>query len=78
MIENIFEKNYAECLIARTVVKGGGKGEAIGHAIVHRLPERSALTDSSACSVLLHILDMAWYSRSIRMWPYIEMSEKQV
>lgn len=35
MIQNIFEKKYAECLIARTVSQNGDKGEAIGLALVY-------------------------------------------
>ncbi|WWC60483.1 uncharacterized protein I303_103056 [Kwoniella dejecticola CBS 10117] len=33
MIENIFEKGYAECLIARTVNEDGSKGIAVGLAL---------------------------------------------
>ena len=34
MIENIFEKKFAECLIARTVNNHNEQGEAVGLALV--------------------------------------------
>jgi hypothetical protein len=36
MVENIFKKGYAECMIARTNTSDGSKGEAIGLALVSR------------------------------------------
>ncbi|KAK1927700.1 acyl-CoA N-acyltransferase [Papiliotrema laurentii] len=33
MVENIFKKGYAECMIARTNTSDGSKGEAIGLAL---------------------------------------------
>ena len=36
MIENIFKKGYAECLIARLATTDGSKGEAVGLALVRR------------------------------------------
>lgn len=34
MIENVFRKKYAECLIARKETSDGSKGEAVGLALV--------------------------------------------
>ncbi|RSH92656.1 hypothetical protein EHS25_008101 [Saitozyma podzolica] len=33
MIENVFRKKYAECLIARKETSDGSKGEAVGLAL---------------------------------------------
>jgi hypothetical protein len=37
MIENVFRKKYAECLIARKETSDGSKGEAVGLALVSLL-----------------------------------------
>lgn len=34
MIENVFKKGYAECLILRQASDSGSKGEAVGLALV--------------------------------------------
>jgi len=34
MVENIFKKNYAECMIARVSTTDGSKGQAVGLALV--------------------------------------------
>lgn len=34
MIENIFKKKYAECMIARVETTDGSKGQAVGLALV--------------------------------------------
>ena len=35
MIDNIFERKYAQCLIARCPRDNGSKGEAVGMALVN-------------------------------------------
>ena len=34
MVENIFKKNHAECMIARVSTTDGSKGQAVGLALV--------------------------------------------
>lgn len=76
MLENVFKKKYAECLIARIAGEDGKLGEAVGLALVStqtfqatglavaakQLPRQPPLTDL----VLLHLLHLARSSRSLR------------
>jgi hypothetical protein len=60
MIENVFRKKYAECLIARKETSDGSKGEAVGLALVSHscflssfsfdIRDRGALSTISSCS----------------------------
>jgi len=34
MIKNVFDNKYAECLVLRSETDAGGKGEAVGLALV--------------------------------------------
>ena len=38
MVKNVFDNEYAECLIARRETEDGSKGEAIALALVSHLP----------------------------------------
>lgn len=40
MLENVFKKKYAECLIARVVGEDGKLGEAVGLALVRVILSR--------------------------------------
>lgn len=67
MIENVFKKKYAECLILRHTTDAGGKGEAVGLALVCPLPSiHTPLTALTVEIVLLHVLDVARDTGSLR------------
>lgn len=54
MIKNVFENNYAECLILRNQEDSSSKGEAVGLALVSSW--RRDAGQANGCSTFSHTL----------------------
>ena len=66
MVENIFERKYADLFVARTETSDGSKGEAVGFCLVRASNHMVFLNRLNEGTVLLHIFNMVGITRSLR------------